>query len=87
MFAQKVTVPNRTGLHARPASDFTRLAAGFKSRVEVGRPGEDKINAKSIVMVLSLSMGQGTEIEISARGDDEREAVESLVKYVSELKE
>ena len=71
MYSRKVTVQNRTGLHARPASDFIACASKFKSRITIKRVGEeDDANAKSIVMLLSLGLGQGTEVEITAKGED-----------------
>lgn len=83
MYSQKVVVQNRTGLHARPASDFIACAGKFKSRITIKRVGEDEeANAKSIVMLLSLGLGQGTEIELTAKGEDEVEAVDALVALV-----
>ena len=71
MYSRKVTIQNRTGLHARPASDFIACASKFKSKITIKRVGEeDDANAKSIVMLLSLGLGQGTEVEITAKGED-----------------
>lgn len=83
MYSRKVTIQNRTGLHARPASDFIACASKFKSKITIKRVGEeDDANAKSIVMLLSLGLGQGTEVEITAKGEDEVEAVDSLVALI-----
>ena len=83
MYSRKVVVQNRTGLHARPASDFIACASKFKSRVSIKRVGEeDEANAKSIVMLLSLGLGQGTEVELTAKGEDEVEAVDALVALI-----
>ena len=83
MYSRKVTVQNRTGLHARPASDFIACASKFKSRITIKRVGdEDDANAKSIVMLLSLGLGQGTEVELTAKGEDEVEAVDALVALI-----
>lgn len=83
MYSRKTVVKNRTGLHARPASDFIAAAGKFKSKITIKRVGEeDEANAKSIVMLLSLGLGQGTEIEISARGEDEVDAVNALIDLV-----
>ena len=83
MYSRTVTVLNRTGLHARPASDFIGCAGKFKSKITIKRVGdEDEANAKSIVMLLSLGLAQGTEIELTARGEDETEAVDTLVALI-----
>ena len=83
MYSRKTVVKNRTGLHARPASDFIAAAGKFKSKITIKRVGEeDEANAKSIVMLLSLGLSQGTEIEIAARGEDEVDAVDALVALV-----
>ncbi|HIY08072.1 MAG TPA: HPr family phosphocarrier protein [Firmicutes bacterium] len=83
MYSRKVTIQNRTGLHARPASDFIACASKFKSKITIKRVGEeDDANAKSIVMLLSLGLGQGTEVEITAKGEDEVEAVDALVALI-----
>ena len=83
MYSRKVTIQNRTGLHARPASDFIACASKFKSKITIKRVGEeDDSNAKSIVMLLSLGLGQGTEVEITAKGEDEVEAVDALVALI-----
>lgn len=83
MYKKTVTIKNKTGLHARPASDFVKEAAKFSSKITIRRlDEEDEANAKSIVFLLSLGIGQGTEVEISAKGDDERQAVDSLVALI-----
>lgn len=83
MYARKVLVTNKTGLHARPASDFVRCATKFKSQIQIGRTDEpDRANAKSIIMLLAMGMSCGTEVEISAQGDDEKEAVDGLVSLI-----
>ena len=86
MYRKKVTILNKTGLHARPASEFISMASKFKSRITIKKVGgdeEDEANAKSIVMVLSLALAQGTEVEITAKGEDEAEAVDALVELVN----
>lgn len=83
MYAKTVTVLNKTGLHARPASDFVKEAAKFSSKITIKRLDEDEeANAKSIVFLLSLGIGQGTEVEISAKGDDEQQAVDALTALI-----
>ena len=70
MTVKEIVIKNPTGLHARPASEFTRCAAGFKSKITVNRPGEKPVNAKSIIMVLAQSFIMGTTVVISADGED-----------------
>ena len=68
-----------TGLHARPAATFAAAAAKFKATLN---SSSEAVSAKSIVRVLTLSAGCGTKSEISADGDDEQTAVETLVGLV-----
>jgi phosphotransferase system HPr (HPr) family protein len=83
MYEKSTVIINTIGLHARPASDFTHAAKNFKStifieNVETGEKGK----AKSIVMVLGLSLGKGSKIKITAEGSDEEEAVTNLVALI-----
>ncbi|HHY83164.1 MAG TPA: HPr family phosphocarrier protein [Clostridiales bacterium] len=84
MYTRKTTIINKTGLHARPASDFVNAAGKFKSRITIKNITEDEgpMNAKSIIHVLSLGMGPGTEVELSAQGEDEKEAVDFLIELI-----
>ena len=83
MRSKKIEIKNPTGLHARPASDFVAAAAKYRSGVTLKRVGEDEeYNAKSIVMLLALGLGQGEEAILTAEGDDEAEAVEALARLV-----
>jgi len=83
MYARSTIVANRTGLHARPASDFIACASKFKSKITIKRVDEDdEANAKSIVMLLSLGLGQGTEVLLTAKGEDEVEAVDTLIELI-----
>ncbi|MBQ6264147.1 MAG: HPr family phosphocarrier protein [Clostridia bacterium] len=81
MFVKDVTVQNQVGLHARPATFFIQKANEFKSQIWIDKD-ERKVNAKSLLGVLSLGIVGGTEIRIAANGVDEEEAVEELVKLV-----
>ena len=85
MVSIKTTVINKTGLHARPAAEFVKAAKMYKAKIRVSCEdnGEKKeANAKSIVAVLSLCATIGTEITISAEGENENLAVSELVKLV-----
>ena len=81
MIEQSVVVTNPTGLHARPAALFVQTASKFKSDITV-RCGSREANAKSVLNVLTLGAGTGSEIVISANGEDEQEAVAALVAMV-----
>ena len=77
MISRSITIKNKTGLHARPASIFIQTANKFKSSIFIEY--KNKIfNAKSIVMVLSAGLGCGCEIILKADGDDEETAMETL---------
>ncbi len=81
MIRKEVTVINATGLHARPASLFVQTAGKFESDIDVIK-GADRINAKSIMGIMSGGIAQGTTIIIEANGDDEKEALKALVELV-----
>ena len=97
MYSQEAVVNNQVGLHARPATFFIQKANEFKSAIWVEKD-ERKVNAKSLLGVLSLgivkgtpsllgvlSLGivKGTPIKLIADGPDEKEAVEALYKMIS----
>ncbi len=81
MYVKEVQVQNQVGLHARPATFFIQRANEFKSSVWVEKE-ERRVNAKSLLGVLSLGIVGGTGIKIIADGADEKEAVDELVKLV-----
>lgn len=76
-----VQVPNAAGMHARPSAEFVRLAGSFTSAIQVSR-NDLEVNAKSIMGVLMLAAEQGSELTISAAGDDAEQAVEALARLV-----
>ena len=81
MFVKDVVVQNQVGLHARPATFFIQKANEFKSPIWVERD-ERRVNAKSLLGVLSLGILGGSEIRIIADGPDEQAAVDGLVELV-----
>lgn len=81
MFARKLVVPNRAGLHARPATLFVETASRFRSDVSVGRGGQT-VDAKTVVGLMLLEAVGGSEITIAAEGDDEVAAVTALAELV-----
>ena len=78
MYTREVMVQNKAGLHARPATFFIQKANEFKSTVWIEKE-ERRVNAKSLLGVLSLGIVGGTEIKIIADGSDENTAVDELV--------
>ena len=81
MYSRNVTVNNQVGLHARPATFFIQKANTFESSVWVEKE-ERKVNAKSLLGVLSLGIVQGTSITVLANGPDEKEAVDGLIELI-----
>ena len=81
MYVKDVTVQNQVGIHARPATFFIQKANEFKSSIWVEKE-ERRVNAKSLLGVLSLGIMGGTAIRIIAGGPDEETAVDELVKLV-----
>ena len=79
MYMKEVTVNNQVGLHARPATFFIQKANEFKSSIWVEKD-ERRVNAKSLLGVLSLGVVKGTTINLLADGLDEKEAVDALVE-------
>jgi len=81
MYVKDVLVQNQVGLHARPATFFIQKANEFKSSIWVEKE-DRRVNAKSLLGVLSLGIVGGTNIRIIADGADEVAAVDSLVSLV-----
>ena len=81
MFVKDITVENQVGLHARPATFFIQKANEFKASFWVEKD-ERRVNAKSLLGVLSLGIVGGTTIRLIADGSDEQQAIEGLVKLI-----
>lgn len=81
MYVKEVTVQNQVGLYARAATYFIQKANEFKSSIWVEKD-ERRVNAKSLLGVLSLGVVGGTTIRITADGEDEERAVEDLVAMI-----
>jgi phosphocarrier protein HPr len=78
-----VKISNKLGLHARASAKLTKLAGGFASDVHMSRNGR-RINAKSIMGVMMLAAGLGSEVEIEVEGPDERQALQALVQLIND---
>ncbi len=81
MISRSVTIQNSVGLHARPATFFVQKANCYKSSIWVEKE-ECRVNAKSLLGVLSLGISKGTEITLIADGQDEIDAVDALAALV-----
>lgn len=77
MITATVTIVNKLGLHARAASRLVNCASGFAAEIDIVR-GTRSVNAKSIMGVLTLAAGLGTELVIQADGHDEQQAVDAV---------
>ena len=81
MVSKEVVINNQDGLHARPATFFVQRANEYKSSIWVEK-GERRMNAKSLLGVLSLGIVKGTAVTIIADGNDEEEAISALTALV-----
>ena len=79
-----VTLPADVDLHARPAADFVRAAMGFAADVRVAA-GEREADAKSLLSVLALGAKRGTELRLTATGDDAASALDALSTRIATL--
>jgi phosphocarrier protein len=77
MIKSSILISNKLGLHARASAKLTKLAGGFASEVHLSRNGR-RVNAKSIMGVMMLAAGMGSEIDIEVDGADEDKAMEAL---------
>ncbi len=84
MIVKEAVILNPSGLHARPAATFVAAAGKFSSKIRIRNldTNSGPVNAKSILMLLSLAMGRGVRVELSADGPDEAEAMETLVGLI-----
>ena len=82
MYTREAVVNNQVGLHARPATFFIQKANEFKCSIWVEKD-ERRVNAKSLLGVLSLGVVKGTAINLIADGVDEKEAVDGLIDLIS----
>ena len=81
MLTRSIQVKNSVGLHARPATYFIQEANKYRSSISVKKDSR-KVNAKSLLGVLSLGVVQGMNIEREADGSDEADAIEALTKLI-----
>jgi len=79
MTEKNVTVINRAGIHARPSAILVQTTKNFKSNIYIEK-NRDRINAKSIMGIITLGASYGTELKVIAEGEDEEAAVDSIVR-------
>lgn len=88
MLTQTVTIINKRGLHARAAAKLVTTAGGFKAQVQVRITSSTHtgpwVDAKSVMSLMLLAATQGTVIDIMATGDDEAQAVETIIKLIDD---
>lgn len=77
MIKATMTISNKLGLHARASAKLTKLAGSFPCEIWIAR-GERRVNAKSIMGVMMLAAGIGTQVELDAQGEREQEAVDAI---------
>ena len=83
MIQSTITISNKLGLHARASAKLTKLAGGFRSEVHLSRNGR-RVNAKSIMGVMMLAAGMGTEIQIETEGADEQAAMDGIRALIAD---
>jgi len=81
MIKQTATISNKLGLHARASAKLTKLAGGFRCDLHLSRNGR-RVNAKSIMGVMMLAAGIGSEVEIEADGADEQAALDAIAALI-----
>jgi phosphocarrier protein len=83
MISTRITISNKLGLHARASAKLTKLAGGYPCEIFISR-GSRRVNAKSIMGVMMLAAGMGTEIELETAGEREQEAMDALLALVGD---
>ena len=83
MIKRAATISNKLGLHARASAKLTKLAGGFGCDVHMSRNGR-RVNAKSIMGVMMLAAGLGSEVEIETEGADEQAAMDAIVALIDD---
>ena len=81
MIQTRIKISNRLGLHARASAKLTKLAGGYESEIHLSRNGR-RVNAKSIMGVMMLAAGLGSEVEIEVDGPDEAPAMIALRELI-----
>ena len=83
MIKTNITISNKLGLHARASAKLTKLAGSFPCEVWISK-GERRVNAKSIMGVMMLAAGIGSEVELETDGEREQEAMDALLSLIND---
>ncbi len=83
MIKTTITISNKLGLHARASAKLTKLAGSFPCEVWISK-GERRVNAKSIMGVMMLAAGIGSEVELETEGAQEQEAMDALFALITD---
>ncbi len=83
MIKNSITISNKLGLHARASAKLTKLAGSYPCEVWMSK-GERRINAKSIMGVMMLAAGLGTQVEVETDGAQEQEAMNTLLALIDD---
>lgn len=86
MVSEKITINLPTGLHARPATSLINLIKETGCKV-IFQAGEKKVNATSILSILSLGLKKGAELEIQVEGEGENDTLQKIVSFINELED
>lgn len=79
--SRNIEIINKLGLHARAAAQFVQLASNFSSHIEIEKD-KRRVNGKSIMGVMMLAAGKGSEVTLHADGDDEEESIDKLEQLI-----
>mgnify|MGYP000076310396 CR=1 FL=1 len=82
MIEEQVTIINKLGLHARAAAKFVNVASRFASSIRVTK-GDKEVDGKSIMSVMMLAAGQGSELVLAIDGDDEQDALTAIKELIA----
>ena len=82
MITTTTTISNKLGLHARASAKLTKLAGSFSCEVWIAK-GERRVNAKSIMGVMMLAAGMGSEVVLDTEGDREQEAMDAMLALIA----
>jgi phosphocarrier protein HPr len=83
MITTTTTISNKLGLHARASAKLTKLAGSFSCEVWIAK-GERRVNAKSIMGVMMLAAGLGSEVVLDTEGDREQEAMDAMLALIAD---
>jgi phosphocarrier protein len=84
MPTREITIINKLGLHARAAAKFVGVASGFPCQVRVGRSAQSTVDGKSIMAVMMLAAGKGTQLHLHSEGERAEEAIDALTLLIND---